>query len=81
MRMTFQAITAATEQAHEPAQLMWANQHLVAVLVPADGGWFLEHGFGPCASEALLFETLDDAAGWAKNCMTAAPTTAEAAAG
>ena len=62
-----------TGSADEDGCLVYADGRLVAVLVRlADpvhgdlvGGWFLEAGFGPCASAAVpVFDSLGAAQDW-----------------
>ena len=62
--IAFQAIVAATFIGSEPAQLVFADEQLVAVLVPAAVGWFLQCRFGRCEAEGLVFPTLDAASTW-----------------
>ncbi|GJD92952.1 hypothetical protein [Methylobacterium iners] len=66
LQVRFQPVTAATQQAHEPAQLVWVDQHLAALLVPAEVGWFLQVGFGRCEGEGVLFSTLAAADDWVR---------------
>lgn len=66
LQVRFQPVTAATQQACEPAQLIWVDQHLAALLVPAEVGWFLQVGFGRCEGEGLLFATLEAAEDWVR---------------
>ncbi len=66
LQIRFQPVTAATLQACEPAQLVWTDQHLSAVLLPAENGWFLQIGFGPCDAEGLLFADLEAVEDWVR---------------
>ena len=67
----FEAIRAATTDASEEARLVFANCRLVALLVPAEPGWFLQLGLGPCEREGLVFETLEAAEAWIRSSITA----------
>jgi hypothetical protein len=69
IHVRFQPVTAATQQAHEPVQLVWANQHLAALLVPAEVGWFLQIGFGRCEGEGIVFANLAAAEDWVRRRM------------
>ena len=64
VQVRFEAIRAATAEAAEDAHLVFANRELVALLVPAEAGWYLQLGLGPCEREGLIFETLDAADTW-----------------
>ncbi len=68
VRLSFESVSAATRHASEPAQLVWADDHLMAVLAPAEhgseAGWFLLLGLGPCDIEGLYFPSLDAAQHW-----------------
>ena len=72
--VSFTAVRAATRSAAEDAHLIFADQQLVALLVPAQDGWFLQVGFGPCDREGLIFETLSAAASWVRECFRARQT-------
>ena len=64
-----------TGSCDEDGRLVLVNGHLVAVLVrladqvhaEQSGAWFLEAGFGPCASAQLpVFDSLDVAQDWVR---------------
>jgi hypothetical protein len=40
------------------------GKHLVALLVPAEAGWFLQIGFERCAGEGVLFAATEAATAW-----------------
>lgn len=72
-----QSMPVYTGSGDEEGRLVLVDGRLVAVLVRlADkaahgvmvGAWFLEAGFGPCASVAAppVFDTLDAAQAWVK---------------
>lgn len=69
--VSFTAVQAATRSTAEEAHLIFANQQLVALLLPAQEGWYLQVGFGPCDREGLIFETLNAAASWVRECFSA----------
>ena len=79
VQVKFEPVTVVTEHGSEQAQLVWADKHLVAVLVPAEAGWFLQIGFGPCAGEGVLFATTEMATAWVHHRMMQAPTPSPAA--
>jgi hypothetical protein len=70
--VSFTEVCAATRRASEDAHLVFADQCLAAVLLPAERGWFLQAGFGPCDHEAMVFDTLSSAADWVRECFAAA---------
>jgi hypothetical protein len=52
--------------------LVYADQQLVALLVPADTGWFLQLGLGLCAKEGMIFSRLREAEAWVLACLSGA---------
>jgi hypothetical protein len=58
----------ATREGSETARLCFKDDVLLAILVPAGSAahprWFLQAGFGPCAGEGLIFDTLEEARAW-----------------
>jgi hypothetical protein len=70
--VSFTEVCAATRRASEDAHLVFADQCLAAVLLPAEGGWYLQAGFGPCDHEVIVFDTLSSAADWVRECFAAA---------
>lgn len=66
----FEPVRAATREAAEDGYLVYADQQLVALLVPADTGWFLQLGLGLCAREGLIFGRLCEAEGWVRACLS-----------
>jgi hypothetical protein len=69
-QVKFEPVNVVTEHGSEQAQLVWADRHLVAILVPAEAGWFLQIGFGRCAGEGVLFPTTEAATAWVHHRMT-----------
>lgn len=74
IQVRFETVTAATHQACEPAQLVWVNENLIALLLPAEHSWFLQLGFGRCEGEGLLFSTLEEAENWVRGRLSIFPT-------
>ncbi|WP_238273026.1 hypothetical protein [Methylobacterium cerastii] len=68
----FESVRTATQNASEEAHLVRFNQHIVAVLLPAETGWFLQMGFGPCEQEGLVFQSLTAAEAWVRACLQGA---------
>ena len=68
--ITFEPIRAATLDSAEDARLVWVDQSLVALLVPAEEGWFIQFGLGPCEREDLIFSTLAAAEVWVRGCLS-----------
>jgi hypothetical protein len=68
VEVSFTEVYAATRQGSEGAHLVYADQYLAAVLLPAEQGWFVQAGFGPCDQEAMFFDTLSSAADWVQDC-------------
>ena len=54
-QIIFQEISAATRAESEPGHLVWVRDRLAAILLEAEGGWFLLTGLGPFEAEGLLF--------------------------
>lgn len=73
VKVRFDPVRAANRDTGEDGYLVYAGGQLVALLVPADTGWFLECGLGPCAQEALIFGQLRDAEAWVHACLSEAP--------
>jgi hypothetical protein len=71
VNVRFIAVQAATISVPEEAHLFFANRQLVAVLLPAQEGLYLQVGFGLCDREGLIFDTLDSAADWVRECFRA----------
>ena len=65
--ITFQEISAATSRDGEPGHLVWFRDRLVALLLRAEGGWFLQHGLGPLEQEGVLFVSIDAAEDWVRD--------------
>ncbi|WP_336488126.1 hypothetical protein [Methylobacterium nigriterrae] len=57
--------------------MVFANERLVALLVPAREGWFLQVGLGPCEREGLLFGNLGGAEAWVRACLATCPAEQE----
>ena len=59
----------------EAAQLAYVDNHLMAVLIRAEGEdqppgshtWYLETGYGPCRGEGTLFPTLAAVETWIRD--------------
>jgi hypothetical protein len=64
INVTFQPINAATDDSVEDAHLVWADGCLIAFLLPATEGWFMQLGLGPCEGEGKLFPTIGAAEAW-----------------
>ncbi|MCI9882440.1 MULTISPECIES: hypothetical protein [Methylobacterium] len=62
-------IRAASTLEHESAYLIWVHGRLVALLVEAESGWFLQLGLGPFEAEGLIFASLGEAENWVRSCM------------
>lgn len=63
-RVSFESVRAATANGTEDARLVYLDQALTALLVPADTGWFLQFSLGRGEREGLIFETLAAAECW-----------------
>ena len=72
VEVSFQPTCAATLLDAEEACLVYANHQLAAVLLPAETGWFLHLGLGPCEREGMTFPALTDAGAWVRACFAAA---------
>jgi hypothetical protein len=69
--IAFEPVRTATHDASEMAHLVRFNESIVALLLPAETGWFLQMGFGPCEQEGLIFQTLSAAEFWVRSCLKA----------
>lgn len=69
--VTSQVISAASGRHHESAYLMWVRDRLAALLVEAEGGWFLQFGLGPFEAEGLIFASVGEAEDWIRDCIPA----------
>jgi hypothetical protein len=67
--VTSQVISVASWPEHEGAYLLWVHGRLVALLVEAESGWFLQFGLGPFEAEGLIFASLGDAEDWVRRCI------------
>lgn len=77
--VSFEPIRAATLEAAEDGYLVYADQQLVALLVPADTGWFLQLGLGRCAKEGMIFSRLREVETWVLACLSGASSAARPA--
>lgn len=66
LEVSFTQIRAATGRSFEYGYLICVDQRLAAVLLPAEQGWFMQAGFGPCDHEAMFFDTLPAASDWVR---------------
>jgi hypothetical protein len=71
LHVTSQVISAASGRHHESAYLMWVRDRLVALLVEAEDGWFLQFGLGPFEAEGLIFSSIGEAEDWIRGCVPA----------
>lgn len=60
----FETVCAADGDDSEPGLLVWVRDHLAALLVEAEGGWFLHVGLGPFEAEGLIFPSLQAVEAW-----------------
>ena len=70
VEVRFDPVRAATRDAGEDGYLVYADQQLVALLVPADTGWFLQSVSGPVRRKALIFGRLREAEAWVRACLS-----------
>ena len=70
--VTFEPIRAATLVAPEDGYLVYADQQLVALLLPAESGWFLRLGLGHCEQEGLIFRRFTEVEAWVRTCLSEA---------
>ena len=73
--ITFQRIEVDTESEDRDGRLVLADNALIGVIVRLAGPsspntaalsiWFLEAGFGPCATSGLMFSSLEAVREWA----------------
>lgn len=67
LSIEFETVRAATYENSEEALLVHFNHHIVAVLLPAESGWFLQLGFGPCDQEGIVFQSLSGVEDWVRS--------------
>jgi hypothetical protein len=68
----FESVRAATREGQEDAWLVFLDRVLMALLVPAETGWFLQFSLGRCEREGLNFATLAAAEVWIRDQATVA---------
>ena len=76
VNISFEPVRAATREAAEDGYLVYADQQLVALLVPADTGWFLQLGLGLCAKEGMIFSQFREVEAWVLACLSGTSHTA-----
>ncbi len=64
--VTFENVKAASQDGAEDAWLVYFDRTLMALLVPAETGWFLQFSLGRSEQEGLIFPTLAAAEIWAR---------------
>ncbi|MCJ2020537.1 hypothetical protein MKK84_24440 [Methylobacterium sp. E-065] len=64
--VTFENVRAASQDGAEDAWLVYSDRTLMALLVPAETGWFLQFSLGRSDQEGLIFPTLAAAEIWAR---------------
>lgn len=64
--VTFENVRAASQDGAEDAWLVYSGRTLMALLVPAETGWFLQFSLGRSDQEGLIFPTLAAAEIWAR---------------
>lgn len=71
--VSFETVRAATRNGSEDARLVYLDRTLMALLVPAETGWFLQFSLGGSEQEGLIFATLAAAEAWIREraCATA----------
>ena len=62
--ISFQSVRAATRDGTEDARLVFRDGALMALLVPAETGWFLQFSLGPREQEGVIFTSLASAEAW-----------------
>ncbi|TXN38581.1 hypothetical protein [Methylobacterium sp. WL7] len=62
--VSFEIVRAATRDGSEEARLVFLDHTLMAMLVPAETGWFLQFSLGGSEQEGLIFPTLSAAEAW-----------------
>src|SRR4051812_30650380 len=75
----FTSVSLATRKGEEPARLVFADDRLVAIIVPispednegASEGWYLEVAFGRCEGDGVLFASLPAVEAWVQERLAA----------
>ena len=64
--VSFENVRAALRDGAEDAWLVYLDHTLMALLVPADTGWYLQCSLGRSEQEGLIFPNLAAAEIWAR---------------
>lgn len=64
LSVRIQSVRTMTVTASEPGHLIWVGGCLAGLVMEAEGGWYLQIGFGPFDREGLLFSNLADVVAW-----------------
>ena len=66
-KVSFESVRAATRSGSEEARLVYLDCKLMALLLPAETGWFLQFSLGGSEQEGLIFSTLAAAEAWIRD--------------
>ncbi|WP_331288856.1 MULTISPECIES: hypothetical protein [Methylobacteriaceae] len=58
LQLKIEPIRTITNESSEAGHLVWLGGRLAALIVEADGGWYLHTGLGPFEGEGLVFPTV-----------------------
>ena len=64
--ISFESVRVATRDGTEEARLVFLDHTLMAMLVPAETGWFLQFSLGGSEQEGLIFSTLAAVEAWVR---------------
>ncbi|WP_210248443.1 hypothetical protein [Methylobacterium sp. WL103] len=65
--ISFQSVRAVTQEGTEDSHLVFLDGALMALLVPAETGWFLQFSLGFREQEGVIFTTLAMAENWIRD--------------
>lgn len=64
LQLRIEPIRTLTNKSSEAGHLVWLGGRLAALIVEAEGGWYLHTGLGPFEGEGLIFENLPAIEDW-----------------
>ncbi|BDL41806.1 hypothetical protein MSPGM_43960 [Methylorubrum sp. GM97] len=64
LQVKIEPIRAMTNGACEAGHLVWLSGCLAALVVEAEGGWYLHSGLGPFEGEGIFFPTVAAIEAW-----------------
>lgn len=66
LQLRIEPIRTLTNESSEAGQLVWLGGRLAALIVEAEGGWYLHTGLGPFEGEGLIFPSVLEIEDWVR---------------